>query len=186
MIGEGQLSSDSLHSHLINELMYPIHVIGLSNIIVAASPDGILVAHKDKSNQIKSVLKDMQTPMYEEKRWGRYSVLDYSAAGAEKETLTKKVELVSGKNISYHMHRNRKKIWTILSGEGVFLLDGVYYSIQAGDVLQIPMGAKHAMKANMPLEFIEIQIGSRLMEDDVIRTAVTWEDTMTHWKISGE
>jgi mannose-1-phosphate guanylyltransferase len=183
IIGRGQISSDSLHTHLINELMYPIHVIGVSNIIVAASPDGILVANKDKSNQIKKILNDWQIPMYEEKRWGKFWILDHSKTDTE--TLTKKVEMLPGKNTSYHMHQKRREIWTIISGSGEFILEGVKHSIQTGDVLQIPHGVKHAVKAISPLEYIEIQTGIELLEEDVIRTAMTWEETIKYCNISG-
>jgi mannose-1-phosphate guanylyltransferase len=173
VIGQGQISSDSLHTHLINELMYPIHIIGLSNIIVAASPDGILVASKDKSNQIKNILKDWQRPMYEEKRWGKFWVLDHSKSDTD--TLTKKVEMLPGKYTSYHLHQKRREILTIISGSGEFILEGAKHSIQTGDVLQIPPGAKHAVKAIGLLEYIEIQIGIELNEEDVIRSAMSWE-----------
>lgn len=176
MIGRGQVSSDSQHTHLINELMYPIHVIGVSNVIVAASPDGILVANKDQSNQIKNLLQDGQTPMYQEKRWGNYRVLDHSRA--EMETLTRKVEMLPGRNTSYHMHQKRNEILTITSGTGQFILDGKNYEIQTGDVLKIPCGAKHAVKAISALEYIEIQIGSELTENDVVRLSMDWQDTL--------
>jgi len=178
VMGNGQVSSDSLQTHLINELMYPIHVIGVSNIIVAASPDGILVANKDKANRIKKILNDSQTPMYEEKRWGKLWVLDHSKSDTE--TLTKKVEMMPGKNTSYHMHQKRREILTIVSGTGEFILEGEKHSIQTGDVLQIPLGVKHALRANSPLKYIEIQMGIQLNEVDVIRTSMSWEDTIEY------
>lgn len=177
VIGKGHLSGDARHTHLINELPYPIHVIGISNAIVAAGPDGILVARKDQSNRIKELLDDRQTaPMYEEKRWGTFRVLDYARTTTE--TLTKKVELLPGKSTSYHLHRRRKEICTILSGSGEFILEGTHRSIRTGDVLQIPRGAKHAVKAVRPLEYIVVQIGNELMEEDAVRSAMTWEEAI--------
>ncbi|NIK76523.1 mannose-1-phosphate guanylyltransferase [Paenibacillus castaneae] len=185
VIGKGHISNDSFHSHIINELMYPIHVIGLSNIIVAASPDGIIVANKDESNQIKEIVKEWRTPMYEEKRWGRYQVIDYSTIETEIGTITRKVELLPGKNTSYHLHQNRSEYWTIISGSGEFILEGTKYSIQTGDVVQIPLGAKHAVKAISPLEYIEIQIGKNLLEDDKRRIAMTWEEIIKYCNVTG-
>jgi mannose-1-phosphate guanylyltransferase len=184
VIGHGEISADSLHTHLINELMYPIHVIGVSNIIVAASPDGILIANKNKSNQIKHILKDSQTPMYEEKRWGNIRVLDYHTT-SDFEILTKKIEMLSGKNTSYHRHQKRRKVWTIISGTGEFILEGVSHTLHTGDVVQIPCGANHAVKAITALEFIEIQIGTQLLADDIIRIAMTWEDTIKYGHTGG-
>jgi mannose-1-phosphate guanylyltransferase len=184
VIGHGQISADSLHTHLINELMYPIHVIGVSNIIVAASPDGILVANKNKSNQIKHILKDSQTPMYEEKRWGIIRVLDHHTT-SDLEILTKKVEMRSGKNTSYHRHQKRREVWTIISGTGEFIIEGVSHSLHTGDVVQIPNGTTHAVKAITALEYIEIQIGTQLLADDIIRIAMTWEDTIKYDQTTG-
>jgi mannose-1-phosphate guanylyltransferase len=78
------------------------------------------------------------------------------------------------------MHQKRREIWTIISGSGEFILEGVNYSIQTGDVLQIPPGVKHAVKAITPLEYIEIQIGIELIEEDVVRIAMTWEETIQY------
>ncbi|QHW32047.1 cupin domain-containing protein [Paenibacillus rhizovicinus] len=177
VIGQGEISSDSVHTHVVNELACPIHVIGLSNVIVAASADGILVASKDKSNQIKQRLTDGQQPRFGEKRWGTYHVLDDAKTDAESETLTQKVTLLPGKNTSYHLHRKRTETWIILSGTGEFLLDAAHMQIQAGDVLRIPAGSKHAVKAITPLTFIAVQIGENLLgEEDVLRIAMTWEE----------
>ncbi|MNP14619.1 Alginate biosynthesis protein AlgA [compost metagenome] len=169
---------------MINELTYPIHVIGLSNVIVAASPDGILVSDKARTNEIKNRLQDAQFPMFEEKRWGTIRVLDYSKTDIE--TITQKVEMLAGKNTSYHSHQNRKETWTIISGTGLFILEGVKYSIQAGDVLQIPIGAKHAIKAIRPLHYIEIQIGNVLTEVDKERLTMTWEETLKYCRLNDE
>jgi mannose-1-phosphate guanylyltransferase len=178
VIGQGKMTSDSLHTHLINELRFPIHVIGVSNIIVAASPDGILIANKDKSNQIKNFLNEGQIPKYSEKRWGKYQLLDHSITDSE--TLTKKVEMLPEKNTSYHMHKHRKEIIIILSGNGELLLDGVYQRIRTGDVLHISQGVKHAIKSITPLEYLEIQIGNELLIEDITRIAVLWEEAIKY------
>ncbi|WP_315971285.1 sugar phosphate nucleotidyltransferase [Paenibacillus sp. N3.4] len=123
VIGSGQVSQNSVNTHLVNELSFPIQIIDLSNIIVAASQDGILVASKTSANQIKDKLGNIPPrPMYEEKRWGTYRVLDHSSMEHEKQTMTKKIDLLPGKNISYHLHQKRKEVWTILSGTGEFIL----------------------------------------------------------------
>lgn len=185
VIGAGQISSDSINTHLVNELAYPIQVIDVSNIIVAASPDGILVASKRNANLIKNQLHDVkQKPKFEEKRWGTYVVLDHTKLVDEgMEAVTIKVNLLPLKNISYHMHRKRTEIWTIISGSGEYILDDKLYPIAAGDVLQVPCGMKHAIRAITPLEFIEIQIGSELDGGDILRIAMTWENAIEFCEI---
>ncbi len=174
VIGEGQISGDSLHTHLINDLTYPIRVIGASNLIVAAGPDGILVADKTKAHLIKQMVPDLQYPMCGEKRWGLYRVLDYSKTGSGLETLTKKVTLLAGSRTSVHLHRRRQEVLTILTGSGEFMLEGACRSVQPGDVLRVPQGARHSLKAFEPLAYIAAQIGTGLMEEDTVRG---FEDT---------
>ena len=105
LIGKGTLTDDSSNTHVINELDIPITVIGAPNLIVAASPDGILVSEKSASMRIKEVLQfGEQRPMYEERRWGRYRVLDYIKYPNGNEVLTKRICVLEGKNLSYQYH----------------------------------------------------------------------------------
>ena len=104
-IGPGQVEESSLNTHLVNELNCPIHVIGISDAIVAASPSGILVASKSHSNRIKDVLGGQhRLPMLEEKRWGLCRTIDYSELENGSAVLTRKVEMQAGSQTSYHLH----------------------------------------------------------------------------------
>ncbi|MED0707553.1 sugar phosphate nucleotidyltransferase [Aneurinibacillus aneurinilyticus] len=186
VIGLGQISDDSINTHVVNELPYPVNVIDVPNIIVAASLDGILVASKKNSSRIKQIINNVpKRPLYEEKRWGTYSVLDHSKMENKIETLTKKIKLLPGKNISYQLHHKRKEIWVITSGSGEFILEDKLSYVTIGDVLQIPLGAKHGVKAITPLEFIEVQIGTELVEEDITRLAMTWEEAIRYCKNGG-
>lgn len=179
LIGKGFISEDSLNTHLINELDIPITVLGLSNVVVACSPDGILVAEKKASPRIKEMMKDFeQRPMYEERRWGWYRVLDYMKYSNGYEVLTKRIGVMAGMNLSYQTHAKRSEVWTIVNGEGEFVLNDRICLVKTGDVLQIPVGAKHAIKAVNDLEFIEVQIGSELIEEDIVRLCMTWKEIM--------
>ncbi|WP_407307997.1 sugar phosphate nucleotidyltransferase [Desulfosporosinus sp. SB140] len=177
LTGKGYLSEDSINTHLINELDIPIIVLGLSNVVVAASQDGVLVADKNESPKVKNLLnRFIQRPMFEERRWGWYKVLDYMKYDDGKEVLTKRVKITSGKNLSYQVHSLRNEVWNIVIGEGEFALDDVIYKIKPGDVLHIPVGIKHGIKADTDLEFIEVQTGTDLNEEDIIRVFMTWEE----------
>jgi len=81
-----------------------------------------------------------------------------------------------GKNLSYQMHYKRTEVWTIISGEGDFVLDGRLSRVKAGDVVQIPVQAKHSIRAETDLELIEVQSGSELTEEDIIRLNMIWEE----------
>ncbi|OHR74226.1 mannose-1-phosphate guanylyltransferase [Bacillus sp. HMSC76G11] len=176
-IGKGVISEDSKNTHLINELDIPVTVLGVSNAIVAVSPDGILVADKEASPRIKELIGDFDNrPMYEERRWGWYRVLDYTKYEQGNEILTKRIGILAGKNLSYQFHNQRSEVWTIVKGEGVFALNGKLKVVRPGDVLQINVGDVHAIKAVSDLEFIEVQNGQELIEEDIVRVYMQWDE----------
>lgn len=179
VIGRGIVAKDCVDTHLVNELDIPVTVLGLSNVVVAASPDGILVSHKEASPRIKEVMKDVeQRPMYEERRWGWYKVLDYGKLPEGGEVLTKRICVFAGKHLSYQLHTKRKEVWTIVSGTGEFILDDRRIPVKPGDVLRIPVGARHSLRASENLEFIEVQTGSELVEEDIVRLTLSWDEIL--------
>jgi mannose-1-phosphate guanylyltransferase len=179
LFGKGIISEDSTNTHLINELNIPIAVLGLSNTIVAASLDGILVADKTTSSKIKEFIrKEQDRPYYEERRWGWYRVLDYTRFENGTKALTKRVRVMAGKNLSYQIHNKRSEVWTIVSGQGELVLNEEFYLVKPGDVLKIPIQARHGVKAITDLEFIEVQTGSELTEEDIIRICMDWDEVM--------
>ncbi|BCG57606.1 sugar phosphate nucleotidyltransferase [Paenibacillus sp. URB8-2] len=176
-MGRGVMTEDSSTSCLVNELDIPITVIGVQDVIIAASPDGILVTHKSESPRIKEVLKGTeQRPMYEERRWGHYRVIDYVKYEESNEVLTKRIFIGEGKNISYQYHLKRSEIWTFISGEASIILNERMHKVKAGDVVRIPAGTKHSILALTDVEFIEVQTGSELVEEDNIRITLDWKD----------
>jgi len=180
-IGKGVISADSENVHLINELDIPVTVLGGSNLIVAASPDGILVSDKEASPRIKELVGEFENrPMYEERRWGWYRVLDYTKLEEGKEVLTKRIGIAEGKNLSYQLHDHRDEVWTVIKGEGEFVLNDEIRPIKTGDVIQIQAGDKHAVKAITDLEIIEVQTGSQLIEEDIVRLFMSWQEIEDH------
>lgn len=179
IIGNGALSEDSSNTHIINELELPVKVLGVSNAVVAVSADGILVTDKPASSRMKDMLVDglFSRPMYEERRWGWYRVLDITKC-EDQEVLTKRIHVNAGKNLSYQYHHLREETWTIILGQATFIQDGEIKTVNAGDVLKIPVGSKHAIYADTDIEFIEVQIGSTLVEDDIVRLTYNWDETM--------
>lgn len=180
-IGKGIISDDSTNTHLVNELDIPVTVLGIKDAVIAASPDGILVTDKMASPRIKDILKGFeQRPMYEERRWGWYKVLDHTKFEEGNEVLTKRIGVKAGCNLSYQKHFQRSEVWTIIKGEGEFALNDEIRIVKPGDVLIIPVEAKHGIKANTEMEFIEVQTGSQLIEEDIVRIYMTWEEVKQH------
>ncbi|WP_127569204.1 sugar phosphate nucleotidyltransferase [Paenibacillus xylaniclasticus] len=177
LIGNAIMSEDCVNTHVINELDIPITVLGVSNVVVAASPDGILVSDKASSPRIKDVLKHQdQRPMYEERRWGRYRVLDYIKYPGREEVLTKRILISEGCNLSYQYHMRRREVWTIVAGSGEMVLDGQLRPVQAGDIVVVPCEMKHSIRAITDLEIIEVQTGQELVEEDIVRLALNWDE----------
>ncbi|WP_311081886.1 sugar phosphate nucleotidyltransferase [Paenibacillus polymyxa] len=184
-VGRGVVTEDCVNTSLINELDIPVAIIGTNDLIVAASPDGILVTNKAESPRIKEVLKAHdQRPMYEERRWGQYRVVDYVKYDEGNEVLTKRIRVRKGKNISYQLHFKRSEIWTIISGEAEIILNEKLHKVKAGDVVRIPEGTKHSILAVTDVDFIEVQTGSELVEEDIVRFCMDWNEISRHQFIS--
>ena len=178
-VGTGIMCPNSSNTHLINELDIPVAVMGINNAIIAASPDGILVADKTASTDIKALISHIgKRPMYEERRWGWYKVLDHFRNDNGEEILTKRICVSAGKNLSYQKHFKRSEVWTIVQGEGYFVINDCIQTVIEGSVLEIPLGAKHAIKAVTDLEFIEVQKGSELIEEDIYRISLDWDEIL--------
>ncbi|WP_163182670.1 sugar phosphate nucleotidyltransferase [Neobacillus sedimentimangrovi] len=184
-IGKGILSDDTQNTHLINELDIPVTVLGVKDIIVAASPDGILVADKSSSPKIKDLISGIdQPPMYEERIWGWSRVLDYAKYDDGNEMVTKRICIHEGKNSSYHYHNLRDEVWTIVRGEGELALDESITRVKAGDIIHLPAGKKHGIKALSELEFVEVQTGIGISDEDFTRLYFDWNEVINHFQKS--
>ncbi len=170
VVGKAVTGEGTRNTHVINELDVPVVVLGAHDMVISASHDGILVSNKEASSQLKSYVDNIhQRPMYEERRWGTYKVLDYKILEDGTHFLTKELRLNPGCSISYQRHRLRKEIWTFIDGEGILLLDGEERRVSRGDTVSIKAGQKHAIKAIGGLCIIEVQLGKELVEEDIER-----------------
>ena len=141
--------------HAVNELSIPILGVGLKDVVISASPDGILVSDKQRSSAIKSHVDAIdQQIMYAEKSWGEYRVLDAGPRG-----MTVKVTLRPGQRMNYHSHERRDEVWTVIVGRGRTVVDGMEQPVQAGDVVTMAAGCKHTIIAETELVLIEVQLG---------------------------
>lgn len=175
-IGNAVMGPKCENTHVINELQNPIFVDGVKDLVVAACPDGILVCSKKETENIKGYVGSLTPrPMYEERRWGTYRVLDDTIYPDGNHALTKSITLKPGKNISYQIHHHRAETWTFTQGEGIFVLDGVEQHVKAGCTVFIPVEHYHAIKALTELTFIEVQCGNPLIEEDIERFDYEWK-----------
>lgn len=168
------VAPDCENTHVINELQIPLVALGVNNVAIAATPDGILVTDKDSGDKLKDFVAD-QRPMYEKRFWGEYKVLDYCVQENGENSLTKHLCIFPGKHISYQTHKHRTEMWTVIEGTGKIIIEGEIKPIGRGDTACITPGMKHAIKADTELHVIEIQIGEELTEEDIDRLEFDWE-----------
>lgn len=165
VIGEGTMNDKCTDVHIVNELNVPILAMGLKNVVISASPEGILVADKEQSSYIKPfVEKFTQQVMYAEKSWGTYRVLN-----VEDTSLTILVSLNAKHCMNYHSHENRDEIWSVISGHGHVIIDDEMKNVKQGDVISIPAGCRHTVFADTNLQLIEVQMGKDINVADKIK-----------------
>ncbi len=161
-VGEAILNETCENVHVLNELDVPVLCMGLKNMVVSASPEGILVSDKEQSSYIKPFVDKIdQQVMFAEKSWGDFLVLDVT-----RESRTSKVTLKPGHSMNYHSHLRRDEIWNIISGKGRCVIDGVSRRVEAGDVLEMKAGSRHTIMADTELKIIEIQLGREISVHD--------------------
>lgn len=158
IVGEAMMNENCENVHIVNELSVPVLAMGLKDMVISASPEGILVSDKGQSSYIKPFVDKIdQQIMFAEKSWGSYQVIN-----VEKESLTIKVTLNPGHGMRYHSHQNRDEVWVVSSGEGSAVVDGQEKIIHAGDIVNLPRGCKHTVFARTELKIIEVQLGEEI------------------------
>lgn len=158
-IGNAILSDDSVNTHIINEMDIPLIVMGAKDMVVAASPDGILVADKEQSSFIKKYVEPMDLrPMFEERSWGDYTVLNVSVDSYGNKVVTKKKRIIADACIEPEIHSDHDEVWTVISGKAIININGRNHDAFPGDTYTIPLGVKHSLTAVEQTEIIEVQI----------------------------
>ena len=161
-IGDAILNENCDNVHVINELSVPILAMGLKDVVISASPEGILVSDKEQSSYIKPFVDKLdQQIMFAEKSWGSFRVLD-----VEHGSMTIKVTLNAGHAMNYHSHRERDEVWVVISGTGKTVVDGVEQTVKTGDVITMQAGCRHTVMAETELKLVEVQLGNEINVHD--------------------
>ena len=161
-VGDVMMNEACENVHVVNELDIPVLAMGLCDVVISASPDGILVSDKEQSSYIKPFVDKIdQQIMFAEKSWGCFRVLDASA-----ESMTIKVTLNPGHSMNYHSHKNRDEVWVVVSGSGRTIVDGMEQEVKPGDVITMQAGCRHTVMAITELQLIEVQLGKEISVHD--------------------
>ena len=162
IIGKGVMDDTCSDVSIINEMDVPILAIGLHDVIISASPDGILVSDKEQSSYIKPFVdKFQQQIMFAEKSWGSFKVID-----VENASMTIKITLNAGHCMDYHSHKNRDEVWVVISGTGKTIVDGMEQNVKAGDVITMSAECRHTVMAITELKLVEVQLGEEISAHD--------------------
>lgn len=162
VIGKGEMNDTCTGVSIINEMDVPVLAMGLHDVVISASPEGILVSDKEQSSYIQPfVEKFEQQIMFAEKSWGSFRVID-----VEKRSLIIKVILNPGHRINYHSHRNRDEVCVVISGTGRTIVDGMEQIVKTGDIVSMPAGCRHMIVADTELKLIEVQLGEDISVRD--------------------
>ena len=162
IVVKGELNDTCKNVHIINEMDTPILAMGLHDVVISASPEGILVSDKEQSSYIKPFVdKYEQQVMFAEKSWGSFNVLNI-----DDKSMTIKVTLNEGHRMNYHSHEHRNEVWVVTSGTGTTIIDGMKQNVSAGDVITMTKGVRHTIIANTELKLIEIQLGTDISVHD--------------------
>ncbi len=148
--------------------------VGLEDVIVVETADAVLVASKDKAQQVKEIVKRLKADQRDEYKvhrqvyrpWGSYEGID---AGGRFQV--KRLSVKPGAQLSLQMHHHRAEHWVVVKGTARVTCGDQVFNLHENESTYIPMGEKHRLEnpGNIPLEVIEIQSGSYLGEDDIVR-----------------
>ena len=148
--------------------------IGMHDLVVVDTPDVLLISKKGRSQDVKSIVEKLKENKRKEisenitmyRPWGSYTIL------AEGEGFkVKKITVNPGAKLSLQMHYHRSEHWTVISGTGKLTLDNKEIIFKENESTYIPIAVKHRLEnpGSIPLSIIEVQNGSYLDEDDIVR-----------------
>ena len=162
VVGKALMDESCENLHVVNELNIPVVCVGIQNAVISASAEGILVSDKEKTDNLKPLVDKIdQQVMFAEKSWGDFKVIDI-----EEDSISVKITLKPGHQMNYHSHNHRDEIWTIISGEGKTIVDGMVQNVHPGDVITVEAGCKHTLIADTELKAVEVQIGKEISVHD--------------------
>ena len=171
------IGSANTHIESISHTERVIAAIGTENLVIVDTPDALLVADRSKSQDVKLVVEALKAsadtdltelPATVSKPWGTYTNLK-SEAGYQ----VKRITVAPGQKLSLQYHHQRAEHWVVTQGQAIVQVGEEEFETGPGEYRYIPLGEKHRLTniGETELVLIEVQIGSYLGEDDIVRMA---------------
>lgn len=155
-----------------------VSVIGLEDVMVIATSDSVLVAHKDKAQDVKHVVDQLKSEGRDEvdrhprayKPWGYTERINSGDRFAVQSMMIK-----PGKQLSVQSHLHRAEHWVVMSGTVEITINGETRLLSENQSAYVPLGAQHTLRnpGKIPVRMIEVQSGTYLQEDDIVRHSDT-------------
>jgi mannose-1-phosphate guanylyltransferase/mannose-6-phosphate isomerase len=171
---QGDVIAQDTHNAFLVAQHRCLATVGLDNIIVVETADAVLVADKDKAQDVKEIVNRLKEKNRIEHKchrrvyrpWGSYEGID---AGSRFQV--KRLSVKPGAQLSLQMHHHRAEHWVVVKGTARVTCGERTFNLHENESTYIPIGERHRLEnpGNIPLEVIEIQSGSYLGEDDIIR-----------------
>lgn len=170
----GDVLTEQSQSNYIYASSRLVTVLGVENLIVVETKDAVLVAHQEKSQEIKSIVAQLKQQQRIEllqhkevvRPWGKYDCIDVG-----ERYQVKRITVNPKAKLSLQLHHHRAEHWVVVKGTAKVINGEKEYYVTENESTFIPLGTMHSLEnpGCIPLELIEIQSGSYLSEDDIIR-----------------
>jgi mannose-1-phosphate guanylyltransferase/mannose-6-phosphate isomerase len=171
---QGDVIAEDTHNALLFAQYRCLATVGIDDVIVVETADAVLVASKERSQDVKNIVNVLKARKREEckvhrrvyRPWGSYEGID-SGSRFQVKRLTVK----PGASLSLQMHHHRAEHWVVVKGTARVTCGESVFNLHENESTYIPIGEKHRLEnpGNIALEIIEIQSGSYLGEDDIVR-----------------
>jgi mannose-1-phosphate guanylyltransferase/mannose-6-phosphate isomerase len=168
------LTVDTHNSLLRSHERHLIATVGVDDLIVVTTPDATLVAHRDAAQDVKKIVDQLKASGRSEhslhrvvqRPWGSYDSLE-----AGERFQVKRIVVKPGASLSLQKHHHRAEHWIVVSGTAEVTCDEKVFQLGENQSTYIPLGSVHRLRnlGQLPLELIEVQSGSYLGEDDIVR-----------------
>lgn len=171
---QGDVLTENSQNCFVRSEQQLIATVGVSDLVVISTKDAVLVAHKDQAQDVKAIVNQLKAAARPEvtfhrevyRPWGKYDSVDQG-----ERFQVKRITVKPGAKLSVQMHHHRAEHWIVVSGTAKVTIDGVDQYLTENQSVYIPITAVHALEnpGKVPLELIEVQSGSYLGEDDIVR-----------------
>jgi mannose-1-phosphate guanylyltransferase / mannose-6-phosphate isomerase len=171
---QGEAVMHETHDCYIQGSGRMIGTVGVSDLVIVDTPDALLVAHKDRTQDVKSIFTQLKAQQHDAHKlhrtvhrpWGSYTVLETGPRFK-----IKRIEVKPGASLSLQMHHHRSEHWIVVSGSAKVVNGDAELLVLTNESTYIPAGHKHRLHnpGVLPLVMIEVQSGEYLGEDDIVR-----------------